>query len=128
MFEGKRRFFASFLDISELQKKRKKRQKKTKKKALARDHSLYFFYTVQLYSLYIYKREDPAQTWKSSVRVLTVASLQDTRGGVKASSLETPLQWSGCLQVHQGGNWAGAAFGDPRTPEKAQRRLGGLQI
>ena len=57
-----------------------------------------------------------------------MASLQDTRGGVKASSLETPLQWSGCLQVHLGGNWAGAAFGDPRTPEKAQRRLGGLQI
>ena len=27
-----------------------------------------------------------------------------------------------------GGDWVGATFGDPRTPEKAQRRLGGLPI
>ena len=27
-----------------------------------------------------------------------------------------------------GGDWGGATFGDPRTPEKAQRRLGGLPI
>ena len=25
-------------------------------------------------------------------------------------------------------DWVGATFGDPRTPAKAQRRLGGLQI
>ena len=27
-----------------------------------------------------------------------------------------------------GGDWGGATSGDPRTPEKAQRRLGGLPI
>ena len=60
--------------------------------------------------------------------MLTVASPWGTPGGVEESSSETLLQWSGCLQVHWGSDWVGATFGDPRTPEKAQRRLGGLQI
>ena len=57
-----------------------------------------------------------------------MASPWGTPGGVEESSSETLLQWSGCLQVHWGSDWVGARFGDPRTPEKAQRRLGGLQI
>ena len=57
-----------------------------------------------------------------------MASPRCTPGGVKASSSETLKQRSGCLQVHRGGDWVGATFGDPRTPEKAQRRLGGLPI
>ena len=57
-----------------------------------------------------------------------MASPRSTPGGVKAFSSETRKQRSGCLQVHRGGNWFGTTFGDPRTPEKAQRRLGGLPI
>ena len=60
--------------------------------------------------------------------MLTVAPPKGTAGGVKASSSETLLQWSGCLQVHRERDWVGATFGNPRAPEKAQRRLGGLQI
>ena len=60
--------------------------------------------------------------------MLTVASPQSTRGGMKASSSETLIQWSGCLQVHRESDYrVGATFSNPRTPEKAQRRLGGLQ-
>ena len=57
-----------------------------------------------------------------------MASPRCTPGGVKASGSETLKQRSGCLQVQRGGDWVGATFGDPRTPEKAQRRLGGLPI
>ena len=60
--------------------------------------------------------------------MLTVAPSKGIPGGVKASSSETLLQWSGRLQVHRGRDWVGATFGNPRAPEKAQRRLGGLQI
>ena len=67
-----------------------------------------------------------------------MAPPQGTPGGVKASSAETLIHWRHSLHCiiysgvnasrSTGGDCVGAAFNDPRTPEKAQRRLSGLKI
>ena len=51
-----------------------------------------------------------------------------TPGGVKTSSSETLDRGVDVSRSTGRGDWGGATFGDPRTPEKAQRRLGGLPI
>ena len=55
-----------------------------------------------------------------------MASPGSTPGGVKASSSETFDRGVDVSRSTGGRDWGGATFGDPRTPEKAQRRLGGL--
>ena len=52
-----------------------------------------------------------------------MASPRSSPGGVKASSSETLDRGVDVSRSTGGGDWGGATFGDPRTPEKAQRRL-----
>ena len=61
------------------------------------------------------------------MRVLTVAPPGHPRGreGIQLRDTYT-VKWMSPDSPR--GIWAGAAFSNPRTPEKAQRRLGGLQI
>ena len=103
--------FQTFVNLQKREKKRKKR-KKDKKTSLTRDSSYYFYLVRPRPNLEVQCEGADCGASPGHPREREGIQLRDTY----------PVEW-----MSPGSRiWAGAAFSNPRTPEKAQRRLGGL--